>query len=199
MRTLKSLCFGYEKNGSSVFQKHCRHMRIAYERARNLPLLEEGNGSQIPDLIDRLCEMAGMTLEEAFSRWASLAESEDDEFEKDEEGTDCDELPTSSGTPKQEKKCRAAAERIVTLGKFALEDMSNLSSQDLMINIDDFFLLEDRFGKDLDPLILQNAEEACSAVDPEPFIQYLMETLDGLARIYGRGVVTTGSAALATG
>ncbi len=64
--TLKQYLPSYEKNGEDVYKHLCGHVGRAWQAAKARPSPAGAYGSDLPLLIDRLCEMAGLTREEAF-------------------------------------------------------------------------------------------------------------------------------------
>lgn len=66
LNTLKQYLPGYEKNGDEVYKHLCQHVGRAWQAAKERPSPAGAYGSDMPLLIDRLCEMAGLTHEEAF-------------------------------------------------------------------------------------------------------------------------------------
>lgn len=68
LNMLKQHCQGYEKNSDKCFPVLRLNTLTACHRARQLENPAVGQGSGMPDLIDRLCRLTGLPLEEARNR-----------------------------------------------------------------------------------------------------------------------------------
>ena len=68
LNLLKQHCHGYEKNSDKCFPLLRLNTLTACRRARQLENPAVGQGSGMPDLIDRLCRLTGLPLEEARNR-----------------------------------------------------------------------------------------------------------------------------------
>ncbi|MDR3911238.1 MAG: RloB domain-containing protein [Sutterella sp.] len=68
LNLLKQHCHGYEKNSDKCFPLLRLNTLTACRRARQLENPAVGQGSSMPDLIDRLCRLTGLPLEEARNR-----------------------------------------------------------------------------------------------------------------------------------
>lgn len=170
LNTLKSYYPGYVKNGDKVFRKYCGCIKDAYERARALPPPGVGQGSQLPDFIDRLAEMAGVSVDEAFALWAKAGEGEKGFLA-------ADEVLSKSGVCPKKGNWRTSAEAIVGLAKRAIAEPQTFQLSQPLPKSEDFLVVEHFFGQNLGEKRIKTAEVTYQEQKANVLGQYLFQTL----------------------
>lgn len=180
---LRELLPGYRKNSEAVFEKIAPGMKLAFERARSLPPLETGDATQMPELIERLFEMACMTTAQAFAAFAGKEEAKEearneedgrpDETERTASEADEDSLlRRSAGAVARAARClhenQAESGGIPSEWKPSEEDVERLR----------LFLSE---GLDEGKLKAAQAQAQRLRENPEAVLMHLMQTLYGIA------------------
>ena len=187
LQTLKSFTPGYVKNGEKTFDEHSVRIKEAYRRARALPSPDVGQGSQLPDLMDRLCEMAGVSLDEAFVRWSDGNISADDaplnvEKKADPSAAQISNAPSvkteANAKPNKEQYCREAAQAVHACGSRAIGNLQYLEDPAHCPKVEDFLTLEGYFGKGLEEENIRSAAAQFNHKNPEDAILYLTQTLN---------------------
>lgn len=158
-------------------------MKLAFERARSLPPLETGDATQMPELIERLFEMACMTTAQAFAAFAGKEEAKEEATNEEDGRTDETERTTSetdenallrrsAGAVARAARClhenQAESGGMPSEWKPSGADMERLR----------LFLSE---GLDEGKLKAAQAQAQRLRENPEAVLMHLMQTLYGIA------------------
>lgn len=178
---LRELLPGYRKNSKAVFDKIAPGMKLAFERARSLPPLETGDATQMPALIERLFEMAGMTTAQGFAAFAGK-EEEKEEARNEEDGR-TDETERATSEADGDSLLRRSAGAVARAARCLLENQAESGGipSEWKPSEEDVERLRLFLSEGLDEGKLKAAQAQRLRENPEAALTHLMQSLHGFA------------------